>query len=93
MSIYDKSSQERILQQLTLSESFNHFVSRIIKESGFDVSASTNNPSSRTPVGRSWRLFKNKVLIGFVTDYEGQFSTLQWQPCYPDLTNEEVCKF
>lgn len=90
LNIHDRGSQDFIMEQLAFSESFDHFVSRIMVQGSMDLTGS-NDSSTRTPIGRCWRLFKSSQLVGCILDYPGQFSTLKWQPCFPDLHSDEFC--
>jgi hypothetical protein len=51
---FDPNTENTMLKQVSVAESFGHFIRRII-QLGFDVAASHPDPSTRAPVGRCWQ--------------------------------------
>ncbi|KAL0485498.1 hypothetical protein AKO1_003090 [Acrasis kona] len=81
---FDSNTESTIKRHISLSESFEHFIRRIIN-AGFDVAGSNPDPSTSTPVGRCWQ-----EKVGALWDYPGQLSSLNWQPRPGELEHDKI---
>jgi hypothetical protein len=84
----DLSSEQRVLAALGASESFDHFVRRLLA-SGYDVAAHSRLGRT-TPAGRCWTVAYAGERIGALFDYPGQFSGLEWQPLPTEPKHSEI---
>eukprot|EP00759_Apiculatamorpha_spiralis_P032052 PhF_6_TR33666/c0_g1_i1/m.49281 len=84
---YDMNSQETIAFQISMSESYDHLVSRILS-CGYDVGAACENIATRKPYGRCWALWKNQEKIGVVWDYSGNIAGKSWLPVSAEAYHE-----
>jgi hypothetical protein len=87
---YDANTESTVLKHISVAETFSHFIRRCIQY-GFDVAASHQDPSTRTPVGRCWHIYNNaREKIGVLWDYPGQYSNLDWHPRSGELEHKKI---
>lgn len=87
---YDINSQQEIMFQISMSESFDHVVSRVLS-CGFDIGAPAESLATRKPYGRCWSIHRQHEKIGVLWDYPGNFAGTTWLPVAVEAAHEQFC--
>eukprot|EP00760_Papus_ankaliazontas_P013535 PhM_4_TR15796/c0_g1_i1/m.43738 len=89
---HDGNSQDTILNQIAMSESFVHLLSRL-RAAGYELGAPATSIKTRMPYGRCWSISRRNdgEKIGVVWDYPGNMCSPTWLPVSMEAFNENFC--